>query len=359
MDGSFRKLIEAAVRAPSGDNLQPWRFVVDPDACRIDVFVDETRDPSPMNAGQRMSRIAVGAAVENLVRCARSRGFDVKSQIELQGETAVAVHLSLSGSPISENLCDPAINDRVTNRRPYKNRPLPPETCSVLQRQTPAREGVRTHWIFDRSRISALARLIGEGDGIMFGEPSIRHAFLENVRFDLPADCEAEEGLPLGTLELAKADQFALRLLPYLPNWLFGLLGVRRKLAASAGRLVDSASGVCLLDQCELTPQMDILVGRAMQSAWLALTAEGMATQPMMSLVVLDNMICRDALPVSLKRSKVSSVLERFRELVPEMESAHPAFVMRFGFAKSASVRTSRLPLEANTSVIGAAKQGL
>src|SRR5437588_12772428 len=61
-------LMTAAVRAPSGDNTQPWRFSVDSGRGRIAIDVDPARDPSPMNAGQRMSRIAVGAALENMLR---------------------------------------------------------------------------------------------------------------------------------------------------------------------------------------------------------------------------------------------------------------------------------------------------
>ena len=46
-------LLEAAILAPSGDNTQPWRFAVDRERWTIAVDVDPTRDPSPMNAGQR------------------------------------------------------------------------------------------------------------------------------------------------------------------------------------------------------------------------------------------------------------------------------------------------------------------
>ena len=64
MDAILETLIAAGIQAPSGDNTQPWRFMVDSQARTIAAHVDETRDPSPMNSGQRMSRIAVGAAVE-------------------------------------------------------------------------------------------------------------------------------------------------------------------------------------------------------------------------------------------------------------------------------------------------------
>jgi hypothetical protein len=196
-----------------------------------------------------------------------------------------------------------------------------------------------------------LGQLIGRGDALMFGEPSMRAAFLRNVRFDLPANCDADEGLPIGSLGLARANQLALRLLPHLPHWLFRALGVRYSLAKNACQLVKSASGLCIVDQPELTPQLDVIAGRSMQSAWLALTAHGIYAQPMMSIVVLDNMHCRNALPVHLKRDKVARLLYDFRKAVPELGIAHPTFLMRYGYAKPPSVRTGRLTFERNTTV--------
>ena len=73
----LESLVSAAVRAPSGDNLQPWRFILDPHKETISIHLDPTRDRSPINAGQRMSRIACGAALENLVRTAQRKDWQV------------------------------------------------------------------------------------------------------------------------------------------------------------------------------------------------------------------------------------------------------------------------------------------
>ena len=69
-------LLKAAAVAPSGDNTQPWRFEVE--TSRIRVIVDPARDPSPMNAGQRMARIAAGAAAENIIACQRHNGGEAR-----------------------------------------------------------------------------------------------------------------------------------------------------------------------------------------------------------------------------------------------------------------------------------------
>src|SRR6266545_357605 len=91
--GAFESLLAAACRAPSGDNTQPWRFIVDPDGGRVALQVDETRDPSPMNAGQRMARIAVGAVLENLLRAAEGHGWAAELELVSPPELA-AVRLT-------------------------------------------------------------------------------------------------------------------------------------------------------------------------------------------------------------------------------------------------------------------------
>ena len=64
-DELLTKILQSGRASGSSKNTQPWRFEVEGD--RIAVLLDETRDPSPMNSGQRMARIALGAALENRV----------------------------------------------------------------------------------------------------------------------------------------------------------------------------------------------------------------------------------------------------------------------------------------------------
>jgi hypothetical protein len=92
--------------------------------------------------------------------------------------------------------------------------------------------------------------------------------------------------------------------------------------------------------------EMDLLVGRAMQRAWLTLTAEGLAVQPMMSLIVLENVREHGdaALVESLGPDTLAALRDEFRTLVPELGGWRPAFLMRFGFAPAPSGRTGRLP---------------
>lgn len=86
-----------------------------------------------------------------------------------------------------------------------------------------------------------------------------------------------------------------------------------------------------------------------MERAWLQLTAEGMAAQPMMSLMVLDNILRWEspALPSAISTHNIVALMDELRGEVPELGSNRPAFLLRFGYGPPVSGRTGRLPLEA------------
>jgi hypothetical protein len=308
----------------------------------VSIELDESRDPSPMNAGQRMARIAIGAALENLVRTAERNGWQA-SLVDPAGPALVSVRLTCGNS--IETPIEPAVTDRVTNRRLYNARPVPEDVLRTLRQLTPELNGVNTCWIADRERALKLAAMIGRADATMFGEPAMRKAFLANVRFDAPANFEVEQGLSLASLELTAMDRIALRTLRRLPDAIVKVAGIMKVFATKARALVESSSGLCLIVAPDGAAQTDVIVGRATQRAWLALTEQHLAAQPMMSLCVLENVLDHGTVEnvMSLGRDRASAVCQEFRALAPELAGGRAGFLMRFGFAPPPSGRTGRL----------------
>lgn len=62
---TIEKILEAGVRAPSGENSQPWRFVMSGDTLSIYNLPD--RDRSLYNIDQLGSFVAHGALIENIM----------------------------------------------------------------------------------------------------------------------------------------------------------------------------------------------------------------------------------------------------------------------------------------------------
>ncbi len=345
-DSAVDTLLAAAVLAPSGDNTQPWRFIVDREAGRIALDVDDSRDPSPMNAAGCMSRISLGAVLENIVRTAKHNAWDY--EIEESPEQGL-VGFRLLSTQSEGGSVDPLLKARVTNRRIYDGKPLDPDCLDRLKRGTAlaSESSAKTELIADPKLIAELIGLIGRGDALILGIKNIRNAFLEKVRFDAPPDEEVAEGLSLGSLEISAMDRMALRLLRTLspPDGLMKFLGARRMFTRVATQLASSASAICLITTTEQGELADINVGRAWQSIWLQLAEEKLAAQPMMSLIVLQNIIDNGdrSLLKGADLDASQAVLEEFNTATKRIIPGQAAAMMRIGHAPAPSARVGRL----------------
>lgn len=334
MNEPFETLISAAVLAPSGDNMQPWRFDVDQIQRSITVKLDATRDTSPMNSGQRMSRIACGAAIENILQTANHNGLH--ASLELHGDhcTGLAA-ITLSGSAGRMEIPDEIAN-RHTNRKRYLPHELSNFDISELKIVT-AEGDVEIEWLTNRSQIRAAAQAVGRADAKMFGQAAFLRAFLANVRHDKnPSD-----GLPVGTLGLSALESRMLPLLVHIPNLVLGpLFGWTFRAKAIA--LVRNASGLCIFKAKSGDWPNDLQLGQSLQRVWLHLTRLGFQVQPMMSIPVLANAGMASG-------DRGDSRLPAFAELGQRT----PCAILRFGRAADATERTGRQPIHAVCDPVG------
>jgi nitroreductase len=346
MKPSLAVLLEAARAAPSADNMQPWRFTLDEDANRISIQFDEGRKAlAALVDEQRMDRLAMGAVLENIEQAASHNGWQLFQEPPTPpGVATFRLREEGSGSAA----VPPAILNRVTNRKLYDGRTLAADVLSRLGEKTPPLEGILTHWITDRSRLPALGKLLGRADTLRFAEPALRRSLLSKLRFDQPDAPDIAEGLSLGSLELSGAERFALRLVPRMPEWLLRCSGALSAFGDTGRRQVESASGLCLITAPAANGPSDLLVGRAMQRAWLAATTEVMAAQPLMSLVGLETFLEQES-PHSASAKRLEewhSTGSAFRASAGLDGNSRLGAILRFGFAHTPTVRCGRRPLE-------------
>jgi len=350
MNEPFHTLISAAVLAPSGDNMQPWRFEIDEAESMMTVCVDETRDTSPMNAGQRMARIACGAALENIVRTADYNGW--ASQILRYLPSGRGVTLRIAAENLKAGEIEDCILQRTTQRVRYNGQPIPVEIIQRLQRCATDDPRAKMLWITDPHLIGRLADQIAQSDAIMFGDPRFLRAFLGNIRWDSPADEVADHGLELGTLGLSGLEEKALPVMPKLPDWILRRGFCKGAFGRKAKANVGSSSGIWILLTDQASAENDFVVGRLMQRAWLRLTEAGLAAQPMMSLpVLLGSLEFENTLSLETVQS-VEMIHDRFREPIGVAGPFVIAAMMRFGYAERAATRTGRRSIEGLTTFV-------
>jgi nitroreductase len=332
------RILDAARIAPSWGNAQPWRFHVDGET--VSFLVDAEREAK---LAPWVARVAVGMALECALLCAGRMGTTVRFE---QPRPGALVTLTLSGfKRVPEP--DKALMRRATNRRLYDGRAIDDATYSWLVESTPPMENVRVHW-FGRERVRVMGPLLEEAETIFYGLSQLREKTLQTIRFDVRDREEVTRGLSVGSLELSAADRVAIDVLRQTPQERLAATGAAQRMGARARRLVESASGVCVITRPEAAqdPHLDVEVGRCMQRAWLALTRRGLVAHPMSTVQLLAGLA--DATGEELpERDRVQGVVSKFRAAYPSVERASSiALLMRYGFAPPPTTLARRLPLE-------------
>ena len=121
----FHALIEAAVRAPSGHNSQPWQFALGDD--RITIAPDFSRRLSAVDPDNRELFISLGCATENLSLAAAHFGYATQTTLADDCTVHIALHQQPEPTKQPENEALYAqIPRRQTNRATYNGSPIPP-----------------------------------------------------------------------------------------------------------------------------------------------------------------------------------------------------------------------------------------
>ena len=121
----YRKFVEAAVRAPSAENTQPWQFIVDGDA--LTVCLDLSRTLAS-DIDHMLSLTAIGACIENGAIAATTAGL--RSDVEIIADSIPTGRKTLA-LPVAQIrfYCDEhrdplfdCIESRCTSRRMDRGR---------------------------------------------------------------------------------------------------------------------------------------------------------------------------------------------------------------------------------------------
>jgi hypothetical protein len=288
MQMKFREILQEAVRAPSGDNCQPWRFEVSGDEVRI--YNVPEKDTSLFNFRQLASYVAHGALSENFTIAAASRGYSVDLGFfpDLNEPNLVTV-ARLRESGTSEHPHYPWLARRCTNRRPYDGSPLAPEVRKALLGAVGTDiPGGNLYLTESGGDKAAIAEVIALNDRLVFEHPDL-HAFLfEHVRWT-PEEAEKTlDGLDLRTLELSFPDSV---MFPLFKSWplvrFLNHFGVSRVVAGGARKQALSAASIGVITVPGTSPEHFLNAGRILERVWLEATRQGLSFQMMTGIIFL------------------------------------------------------------------------
>jgi nitroreductase len=346
----LERMLEAAILAPTAENVQHWRFTIGED--RFFIGLDENRG-SASDVGGMLVLTGMGTAIENAVIAARHEGFEPEvryvnkseDRVEAPIETIAEVALEEAGAgdPLFE-----AIEGRCTSRR-MKPEPLKRDILAGLAENCSGFSNVRIDWVTEPGDLRMLARLVGAANQIRFEHEPFHREFYGNMRFSREEVLATRDGLDVATLQLPPGVGAVLKLLCKWPrmkaaNW----LGFSRTVARQAAAEVRSSGAVGILTVDDADSHSFIDGGRALERIWLATTLRGLGFHPAAALPVFLAYATRtDGSRLLEKHQRVTRRMSRqFDQLFPQLTGRIVQMVFRVGVADRPKVRSLRRSVE-------------
>jgi len=347
---AVRKLVEAAIRAPSFGNNQPWRFVYGEGGLRVHHDASRSGGPSD-ELGRQMAYIAIGAALENIDIVASAGGQSTTMELfPAPGDATLVAELHLApraGGPHQDPLVE-EIGRRVTNRRPGIRPHLTPVHGQVLG--SAARErGAKLQLCNERESLDSLAQVLADGERLRMLCPLLHAELMQSLRWT-PSEIEqTRDGMPVESYATGPADVAVLHLArsPQVSRLLRDV-GGGGGLAATVAPTIASSAAVGLLTIPGTDPAAFVRGGRAMQQMWLTASALGLALHPINTLVAMFARVERHA-GAGLDSNEKAAILElreRFTRFFTVSMNDAEVLLFRLSYTDGSPERSMRRDID-------------
>lgn len=281
----LRRAAQAAIRAPSLHNSQPWRFRLRDGG--IEVLADPSRQLTVADSGGWAVRIACGAALFNARLALADGGVPAQMVLRPQGTDLELIARLMPGPArrptYPEHDLFAAIQQRRSNRQPFWPNPVPSEIRVRLIEAARA-EGCWLDLLVGMTALSGFAEIANSADRVL------RRDFRYQAEFSgwTHAD-QAPDGVPVSAgAPLAEPQDL-------LPQRAFG------ERQRAAGRDFEPEPLVAVLGSAADRPIDQIMAGQALQRVLLTATDAGLASSMMSQPIEVP--AARDQLRRSLSRT--------------------------------------------------------
>ena len=333
-------VLDAARRAPSGGNSQPWTLSTD--GRTVTIGVDRSRT-STLDIAFRGSCVAVGAAAFNARVAAAAQGrFDG----ELITDHGVEISLSdRDPEPITDRRLLDGVVGRCTDRELGTAEPLDASIAADVVAAAAA-EGGRAVLLTARESISAAADILADADRIRYLTPHLHREMFSELRW--PGDPDPNRGIEVASLGIDDADLSKLEIVKR-PD-VMALVDAWDAGAALGSDMRDrvlSSSALVVIVVPGSTADHYIRGGYATENVWVTAHLHCLAVQPV-SPAFLYARTPEEHQQLSMHRGEALQELNsRFRALLDITDIESVALVLRLSCAPKSGIYSRRVPVSA------------
>ena len=346
LQGFHRRMIEGGIRAPSGDNCQPWFFrFATPEQLVIHMLPARAHSFFDFHHGP--SYLSVGAVIENIRTLAAS--YQLGTNLEYLGGTGdhPAARMTFYPDPqaaVPGSVVN-AIFARTVNRRAFFPWPISAQKVQPLLARPVA--GTRVRVLRKRKEIGRWARLIYLAELIRYSHPVIHAELYSKLLFPEDLVKGQRVGLEVNRLGLGPGGQGLLRFLrPWSRVERLNRWGLHRVLAGQSRFLALTSSALVVVSIPESTPADWMRAGEQVQRLWVVAHEHGLAVHPMTVAFYLDRRYQDEGL-VNFCPGHQAKLEELRRRLSNEALQGIGAMLFRLGYAWPMTGTSIRMPIEA------------
>ncbi len=343
----IKEIITASINAPSGDNSQPWRFLIRHNV--LSIFNLPERDLTLYNHAQYGSFLAHGALVENILINASCHSLTATVEVFPEPHNDIFVsRLTFTPAAIQADSLQPSISQRSTNRKMYAKTPLAPaELDAFKQSVAEAHSSAKLHIIEDPRVRSKLADALSANERILLENKTLHDVFFSHVRWSHEEEQKYRTGLYAKTLELAPPQLAVFKL---CRRWGFlslaNRLGLSKFIAKENAKTYGSGAlfGIVTIANEDKKNYFD--AGRVIERIWLKATKFGLGFQPVTAIPYLALKVAAEPEVFSEAQAALITASEKTVRSLFHINQEPIAMIFRIGHASSPSATSSRLQPE-------------
>ncbi len=341
-------IVTAAGLAPSGGNIQPWKWVFNNNA--LFLFHDKHFSFSLLDFNNYGSYVGLGAALENAELKAKELGYKtIIEHFPLGKPHALIAKLSFEKTePQKDELTD-YISTRFTNRNKGDYEPLNESDKEQLKQSIAPIVNADITFITDRDKIYRLGEIVAGADKVrMMHEQGHRDTFVDEMRWNDKEAQRTRDGIDIATVGVTagEAAGFSMakdyKAIKYLKEW--GKGAAFEKLTK---QVAEVSSAMALISMPTPSIEDYLQGGRAVQRAWLKATQLGYAFQPLsVPLFLFRRLTEGKGVGFSVQDMENLKVLKaEYSSILPQYDEKGHIFMFRLARAEEPEVKSLRREL--------------
>jgi len=343
----LQEIVNLARWAPSGDNTQPWRFVLLPPDC-MELHGHDTRADCVYDLEGEASQLSLGALLCTLALAASCHGMAMACQRRPQSPVERPVFdLQFTADGRQPDPLAAHIRQRSVQRRAMQTKPL--SAAQMARMEAAAGPRHRIVWLGSGAQRWAAARLLFANAGLRLTLPEAYEVHSRIIAWD---STESEDRIPdqaLGaswpTRKLMRFGLASWQRVHFFNRFLAGTWMPRIELDLVPA-LACAAHYLLVADREPEGIDDFLAAGQAVQRIWLTATADGLWQQPEMTPLIFARYARRQVRFTSDSRlAGRAQVLAGMLQNLVGAQAPRAVWMGRLGHGPAPVARSTRLPL--------------